>query len=120
MATAKPGDRVSTKQDEDKRQWWDNRHQNVVDEERKARRVEREARERLTDSDPFRAAYFGECADCLGKITPGDEILRHPDGSYAHADAAQCDETTIALTGSIGPREQLCGACFCYHAGECA
>jgi hypothetical protein len=83
----------------------------------KSKKSQREAVERLTDSDPFPARFHGTCAECDGVVRPGDEILRRADGDYVHAITETCSELTPA---AIGKHEALCGRCFCYHAGECA
>lgn len=96
---------------------WDTRHQDQAADVEKAERLEREARELLTDSAPFVALYFGTCSDCGGRIKPGQDILRHPDGSYGHAQPSECNSRDLP---PLTARERLCGRCFCYHAGECA
>ena len=50
------------------------------------------------------AKYPGRCAECGGRIEPGDEVER----------SRETNPTDLTGHG------QLCGQCFTYHRGECA
>lgn len=78
------------------------------------------------------AKYPGRCAECGGRIEPGDEVERSRetneirDGYHRVIRTVAlgwqhvtCPPDTIDPTDLTGHGE-LCGQCFTYHRGECA
>lgn len=64
-------------------------------------------------SAPFAARYPGECQECGGRFESGAAICYDATDQLVHA--GECPEALNEARGG-----ELCGRCFCYHAGECA
>lgn len=64
----------------------------------------------------FEARYAGECAECGGRIAPGDEVAwrgsRSERGEVVHA---ACPERLDVVRAG----ETRCSRCTSIHVGEC-
>lgn len=63
----------------------------------------------------FLASYPGTCAECSGRIKPGELIEQTPPGGWAYSHV-ECPEVAELAAPASTP---LCPSCFIYHRGEC-
>jgi hypothetical protein len=63
----------------------------------------------------MKAKHHTVCSNCDDNIEPGDPIHQTVSG-WVHV---TCPDDDLAVLAEVIPMHQVCGRCFCRHAGDC-